>query len=98
MIVQLAAALVGAGPSELAYRITIRSQPATQIVERVRIPPGWVGAFCTPRVCALGHVTVVVPASGIAVSELHLYRETSIAARHFEIVLSAGSAELLLKD
>jgi hypothetical protein len=98
MIVQLAAAAaLSAGPSARAYRITIHSQPAAQVVERVRVPPGWVGAFCTPRVCAVGHVTVVVPASGVAVSELHLYRESDTAARHFAIFLTAGSSELVLQ-
>jgi hypothetical protein len=98
MIVQLVAAtLVGASPSARAYRITIRSQPTAQIAERVRVPPGWVGAFCTSRVCAVGHVTVVVPASGVAVSELHLYRETAAAARHFAIVFTAGNAKVILQ-
>jgi hypothetical protein len=98
MIVQLAAAAaLSARPSARAYRITIHTQPGARIVERVRVPPGWVGAFCTPLVCAVGHVTVVVPASGVAASELHLYRESATAARHFAIFLSAGSSELVLR-
>lgn len=98
MIAQVAAtALVEASSNARAYRITVHSKPAAQILERVRVPQGWVGAFCTPRVCSVGHVTVLVPASGVAISELHLYRVSLTAAHHVTILFSAGDTTITLR-
>jgi hypothetical protein len=96
MLAALTAVAIGMGPAERDYRLTIHDAPRGAIALRTRIPNGWIAAFCTPRVCAPGHVVVNIPPSGQAVIDLHVYRVDSAAAHHANVSVSAPGAQLSL--
>ena len=96
MIALAAAAMLAAGPNERAYRLTVHAPPNARIVLRVRTAPGWIGALCTPRICSLSMVTIIVPPSGNAVSELHLYRMGAHSAKNPHASVTAGAHSALV--
>ena len=44
-------------------------------MQATEVADGWLGAFCTPNVCAPGRVDVELPKSGQAVYQFELIRE-----------------------
>jgi len=96
MLAALAAVAVGMGPSERDYRLTIRDVPGTSIALRAQMPQGWIAAFCTPKVCAPGHVVVNVPANGRTTIALHVYRVEAAAVHHANVSVSAPGTQLSL--
>jgi hypothetical protein len=62
------------------YRLIVTGKPNAHVrLEATGVADGWLGAFCTPRVCAPGHVDVDLPESGQAVYQFELIRESDSA-------------------
>lgn len=61
---------------------------------RAQAPRGWVAAFCSSRVCAIGRVTVKIPATGAASVELHMHDVESGA--HGRAIVEASGQTLAL--
>lgn len=58
------------------YRLIVTGKPNARVrLEATGVADGWLGAFCTPHVCAPGHVDVDLPKSGQAVYQFELIRE-----------------------
>jgi hypothetical protein len=65
-----------ASQSAAKYRLIVTGKPNERLrLEATRVADGWLGAFCTPKVCAPGHVVVDLPKSGRAVYQFELIRE-----------------------
>jgi hypothetical protein len=64
------------------YRLEVTGKP--QAVVRLQasgVAPGWLAAFCTPKVCSPERVDVAIPASGEAMVQFELIRESDSAAK-----------------
>jgi hypothetical protein len=62
--------------SAARYRLTVTGKPNAHLrLEATGVTEGWLGAFCTPKVCAPGHVDVDLPRSGQAIYQFELIRE-----------------------
>lgn len=62
--------------SAARYRLVVTGHPNAHLrLEATGVAEGWLGAFCTPDVCAPGHVDVDLPKSGRAVYQFELIRE-----------------------
>src|SRR5579863_6845297 len=58
------------------YRLIVTGKPNARMrLAATGVADGWLGAFCTPKVCAPGHVDVELPKSGRAVYQFELIRE-----------------------
>jgi hypothetical protein len=58
------------------YRLVVSGRPKARFrLEATEIADGWLGAFCTPRACAPGHVDVELPKSGEMTFQFELIRE-----------------------
>ena len=88
MLPALAALAVGGAPAERDYRLAIHSAPRAHVTLRAGVPKGWIAAFCTPSVCAPGHVVVRVPANGEATIALHVYRVADAAPHRGHVTVA----------
>src|SRR6516164_4020816 len=50
-------------PGAHAYRVGVRGREGTSLVVSAQAPPGWTVAFCSPRICAVGHVPLTISAT-----------------------------------
>jgi hypothetical protein len=58
------------------FRLIVSGAPnATLHLEATGVADGWLGAFCTPTVCAPQRVSVTLPKSGQAIYQFELIRE-----------------------
>lgn len=81
--------------SAARYRLIVNGKPNTHLrLEATQVADGWLGAFCTPNVCAPGQVDVDLPESGQAVYQFELIREgdSAPAKSGARIVGNDGSA------
>ncbi len=63
------------------YRLIVTGKPKAHVrLEATGVAEGWLGAFCTPKLCAPAHVDVDLPTSGRAVFQFELIREGDSAA------------------
>lgn len=68
--------LPAATHSAAKYRLVVTGKPNAHLrLDATRVADGWLGAFCTPHVCAPGHVVVDLPKSGQAIYQFELIRE-----------------------
>jgi hypothetical protein len=56
-----------------AYRVAVRGPVGSSVIVAAQPPPGWTAAFCSPRLCAVGHVPVTIAATGTSYVDLHFY-------------------------
>ena len=81
--------------SAARYRLVVTGKPNAHLrLEATEVAEGWLGAFCTPKVCAPGHVDVDLPRSGQAIYQFELIREgdSAPAASGAHIVGDDGSS------
>lgn len=65
-----------ASRSAAKYRLIVTGKPEAHVrLEATGVADGWLGAFCTPDLCAPGHVDVKLPKSGQAIFQFELIRE-----------------------
>ena len=71
---------VTATTSAARYRLIVSGRPNARVrLQATGVAEGWLGAFCTPTVCAPDHVEVDLPKSGQAVFQFELIREVDSA-------------------
>jgi hypothetical protein len=73
MISLALAATVTSMQGTLTYRVAVRGPIGSSVIVAAQPPPGWTAAFCTPHLCAVGHVPVTIAVGGTSYVDLHLY-------------------------
>ena len=64
------------------YRLEVSGRPNGVIHLTAKdVAPGWLAAFCTPRLCSPQRVDVALPASGLTILQFELIRETGNAPK-----------------
>lgn len=64
------------------YRLEVTGAPNTTLhLRAIGVAQGWLAAFCTPKLCSPQRVDVTLPASGSAVLQFELIRESDGAAK-----------------
>jgi hypothetical protein len=64
------------------YRLKVTGRPSATLRLRTQgVAQGWLAAFCTPRVCSPQRIDVELPASGQAVVQFELIRESENAPK-----------------
>jgi hypothetical protein len=64
------------------YRLEVTGRPNAEFRLRAAdVASGWLAAFCTPRLCSPQRVDVKLPASGDAVFQFELIRESDNAPK-----------------
>jgi hypothetical protein len=64
------------------YRLEVTGKPEAVIhLQASGVASGWLAAFCTSRVCSPERVDVTIPASGQAVLQFELIRESDSAPK-----------------
>lgn len=77
------------------YRLLVEGKPsATVELEATDVADGWIAAFCTPTVCAPQRVQVTIPASGQAIYQFELIRESDTAAATSGATITGGDASV----
>ena len=79
----------------LAYRVAVRGPVGSSVIVAAEPPPGWTAAFCSPRLCAVGHVPIIIAAAGISYLDLHLY--SASRPMHGTAVVTARGTTLRLR-
>lgn len=75
--------LVTTTTSAAKYRLIVAGAPNTRVhLAATSVADGWLGAFCTPTVCAPASVDVDIPKSGEAILQFELIREEDSAPNH----------------
>ena len=60
------------------YRLEIAGKPNASLrLRAVGVAQGWLAAFCTPKLCSPQHIEMQLPASGSAVVQFELIRESN---------------------
>jgi hypothetical protein len=83
--------LVTTTGSAAKYRLLVTGKPnATVHLQTGRVAAGWLGAFCTPTICSPQHIDVALSASGKAVLQFELIRETQSAPHQSGARITGG--------
>jgi hypothetical protein len=73
------------------YRLEVSGRPNAMIrLKASRVAPGWLAAFCTPRLCSPEHIDAELPRSGQAVLQFELIRESTAAPKQSGATISGG--------
>ncbi|MGH7729326.1 MAG: tetratricopeptide repeat protein, partial [Vulcanimicrobiaceae bacterium] len=73
--------LPGSAPGTRKYRLVVAGGSGrTVALHAVRVPAGWVAAFCTDKVCAPNRTQFALPSSGVKIVELTLVPPSPTAA------------------
>jgi hypothetical protein len=68
--------------SAAKYRLAVSGKPNASVRLRARgVAPGWLAAFCTPRLCSPQEIDFSLPRSGNAVFQFELIRESDDAPK-----------------
>jgi hypothetical protein len=77
------------------YRLIVNGKPNSELrLEASDVATGWLAAFCTETVCAPQRVDVKIPASGMAMYQFELIRESDDAAASSGATITGGDATL----
>ncbi|MBV8530867.1 MAG: hypothetical protein JO104_06085 [Candidatus Eremiobacteraeota bacterium] len=73
------------------YRLEVNGKPDTSVSLRAfGVAPGWLAAFCTPRLCSPQHIEMHLPHSGQAVVQFELIRESDSAPKESGATISGN--------
>jgi hypothetical protein len=73
------------------YRLEVSGRPnATIRLKASGVAPGWLAAFCTPRLCSPEHIDAELPRSGQVVLQFELIRESTTAPKQSGATISGG--------
>ena len=73
------------------YRLEVAGKPKALVRLRAGgVAPGWLAAFCTPKLCSPQRIDVQLPASGTAVFQFELIRESDNAPKRSGATITAG--------
>lgn len=71
------------------YRLEVTGRPnSTLRLHAAGVAQGWLAAFCTPRLCSPQRIDARLPASGDAVFQFELIRESENAPRRSGATIS----------
>jgi hypothetical protein len=88
MIAITLAAILAAAPDGPAFRFKLQGAPGSTVAVHASAPRGWLPAFCSTRICSIGHISVRIPKSGVATLDLHMHNVANGA--HGTSEVSAG--------
>ncbi len=67
------APLPGSVPHSRRYEVITKSAPGSNVRLHVEhLPAGWVGSFCTPRICSPFQVSVAIGRNGVTRTEFQV--------------------------
>jgi hypothetical protein len=95
MISLALAATLASMQGTLAYRVALRGPVGSTVIVAAQPPPGWTAAFCSLRLCAVGHLPVAIAAAGTTFVDLHLY--PTARPTHGTVLVTAGGKTLRLR-
>lgn len=95
MISLALAATLASMQGAFAYRVALHGPIGSSVIVAAQPPPGWIAAFCSSRLCAVGQVPVTIGAAGTAVVDLHLY--PTYRPRHGTVLVTARGKTLRLR-
>jgi hypothetical protein len=73
------------------YRLEVTGKPkATIRLKASGVAPGWLAAFCTPKLCSPQRIDAELPQSGQVVLQFELIRESTTAPRQSGATISGG--------
>ena len=73
------------------YRLEVSGEPNASVrLRAVGVAPGWLAAFCTPRLCSPQRIDVQLPSSGYAVFQFELIRESDDAPKRSGATITDG--------
>jgi hypothetical protein len=76
------AGLTGSVPASDKFGVTVRGTPGAHVrLVASGLPPGWIGSWCTDRICAPFRATLDLPARGSARVEFQIVPPDAAAAR-----------------
>jgi hypothetical protein len=71
---------VSSARSAAKFRLIVTGKPNARLhLKATAVADGWLGAFCTPKVCAPEEVDVNLPKSGRAIYQFELIKEVGTA-------------------
>jgi hypothetical protein len=71
------------------YRLEVAGKPQSVIrLQASGVASGWLAAFCTSKICSPERVDVTIPASGQAVVQFELIRESDSAPKQSTATIS----------
>lgn len=86
--------LPGSLASTLKYRLTVTGTAGRAVTLRASgLPKGWIGSFCSDKLCAPFESHIAIPAGGVKVVEFQIVPGDTPAAHSFTIQVSAASAQ-----
>jgi len=64
------------------YRLKVSGKPNASVSLRaLHVSPGWLAAFCTPKLCSPERIDLHLPQSGEAIFQFELIREAETAPK-----------------
>lgn len=79
------------------YRLAVSGKPGSTVtLKATKVAHGWIAAFCNDSVCSPTRVTEKIPASGIAVVQFELIRETDDAPHASGAVIVANDGRTVI--
>jgi hypothetical protein len=73
MFAIMLAATLAASPDGPSFRFNLHGTPGSTVAVKANAPRGWLPAFCSTRICSIGHISVTIPKSGVATLDLHMH-------------------------
>jgi hypothetical protein len=85
--------LATASPAAVKYKLTVRGPAEHRVQLRVTgLPPGWVGSFCTSKVCSPFQYNFELNDRGLGVIEFQAIRTDDSAPAHVHAIITTNGA------
>ncbi|GAC1659400.1 MAG: hypothetical protein NVS9B12_12480 [Vulcanimicrobiaceae bacterium] len=86
-------ALPGSVPYTRKYALSVSAPPGTTLaLQAGALPANWVASFCTPHLCAPGHLVLTVPPAGRLRMEFTVVPDTGTRMKVVRIAVSLKAA------
>ena len=73
------------------YRLEVTGLPNSTIkLQASNVAPGWLAAFCTPKICSPQRYDALLPRSGQVVVQFELIRESDTAPKQSGATITGG--------
>jgi hypothetical protein len=88
-------ALPAAAVATASYRLEMTGTPKSVVHLRTSgVAEGWIAAFCTSKYCSPNALDVTLPASGRALLQFELIRESDTAPKASGVTISSEGASV----
>jgi hypothetical protein len=88
------AATLAASPDGPAFRLKLNGTPGSTVAVTASAPRGWLPAFCSTRICSIGHISVTIPKNGVATLDLHMHNVANGAHGTSKVSADGENVEL----